>query len=610
MYTSFYGFREKPFSLSPDPRYLFLAASHAEALAHLLYGIEHGEGFIAITGEVGTGKTTLSRTLLQQLPTANEVAFILNPDLSAFDLLCAINEEFGLPTSGLSKREVHDQLNHFLLERNQAQRRVLLIIDEAQNLPTDTLEQVRLLSNLETDTAKLLQIILLGQPELEAKLHKPELRQLRQRITVWWKLAPLSVQETREYVQHRLRIASGGERRIFLDEALSAAHRLTGGIPRLINVLCDRALLAAYAENVLEVDTEIVKRVARELSGHEKVSFRDRLKEKFSGRGFARKNLHPLLIAGLSSIAILGASFGYFYWVSGGVDLWRGVRERATSPKRDLTASPTLFRVEDLLSISPETEVAALAKSGAADEKFAPVPWLLPEALPSRSLLQEDLPLSSVPFAQALAQTPPSTSYLCAANAMLQLWGMAPVASEALPMAGALLALEKQGLRTFWLHKATLDELQSVDQPALLIFSDENSVQRMVVLKHFDGERAILIGLDGETHFRVERAELEKQWSHSAVIPWRDFENLPDTLKPGTKGDTARWLQEQLRVLGLSMQEPSGIYDAQTASAVRRFQEQVHLGADGIVGVRTKLMLYGASPEYAVPKLRFVEDAG
>jgi general secretion pathway protein A len=266
MYTAFYGLREKPFSLTPDPRFLFLSASHREALAHLIYGIDQGEGFIAVTGEVGTGKTTLCRTLLQRLGTDTEVAFVFNPVLSGEELLRAISVEFGLIVEGRTRSELGDQLNQFLLETKRAGRRVLLIIDEAQNLSHDTLEEVRLLSNLETPTSKLIQILLFGQPELDDKLDSKQLRQLRQRISVRWRLEPLSMGETREYVRHRLRIASGGDHDdLFSDRALREVRRRGRGIPRLMNLLCDRSLLAGYGEGAREIGPELVHRAAREI---------------------------------------------------------------------------------------------------------------------------------------------------------------------------------------------------------------------------------------------------------------------------------------------------------------------------------------------------------
>jgi general secretion pathway protein A len=265
MYTPYYGFREKPFNLSPDPRFLYLSGSHREVLGHLVYGIEQGEGFMAITGEVGTGKTTLCRTLLRRLGAESEVAFIFNPTLTPLELLKAINSEFGLSTFGDSRPELTDALNDFLLEQRHEGRRVLLIVDEAQNLSTETLEQLRLLSNLETETSKLLQIVLLGQPELDQKLSAKDLRQLRQRISVWWHLGPLDAAETREYVRHRLRVAGAQERPIFTDAALRTLHQLSKGVPRVINLLCDRALLAGYADQKAQIGRRLVLRAAVEL---------------------------------------------------------------------------------------------------------------------------------------------------------------------------------------------------------------------------------------------------------------------------------------------------------------------------------------------------------
>lgn len=264
MYTEHYGLREKPFSLTPDPRYLYLSASHREALAHLLYGIEQGEGFIAVTGEVGTGKTTLCRTLLERVSDDAEVAYLFNPRLDGHELLQAIHRELGLPADG-SRAELMDRLNRFLLEASRKGRRVLVLVDEAQNLPVDTLEELRLLSNLETSTEKLLQIVLFGQPELDALLDSHELRQLRQRIGVRWRLETLTEPEARDYVRHRLRVAAGADSDLFSPAALRELRRRSRGVPRLVNLLADRALLAGYADGSARVERAHVGRAAREI---------------------------------------------------------------------------------------------------------------------------------------------------------------------------------------------------------------------------------------------------------------------------------------------------------------------------------------------------------
>jgi general secretion pathway protein A len=265
MYTEFYGLHEKPFALTPNPRFLFLSESHREAIAHLLYGIEQGEGFIAVTGEVGTGKTTLCRALLKMLGNDAEIAFVFNPTLSGDELLRAISIEFGLIIEGYTRVDLNRQLNEFLLETSREGKRALLIVDEAQNLDASTLEEIRLLSNLETSSSKLLQILLFGQPELDELLDSPELRQLRQRITVRWSLAPLTMAETKNYVRHRLRVAAGRECDLFSDKALKEVRRRALGIPRLINVICDRALLVSYTAGELKVGPSSIERAAREI---------------------------------------------------------------------------------------------------------------------------------------------------------------------------------------------------------------------------------------------------------------------------------------------------------------------------------------------------------
>ncbi len=265
MYTEFYGLSEKPFALVPDPRFLFLGASHHEALAHLLYGIEEGEGFIEVIGQVGTGKTTLCRTLVDRVGPEVDLAYIFNPSFSETELLAAINREFGLPSAGRSPAELVDELNRHLLARKAKGRRALLIIDEAQNIEPRVLEQIRLISNLETEREKLIQIVLIGQPELDELLERTDLRQLRQRITVRWSLEPFSAQETAAYLEHRLKIAGATGASPFSASAVRRIHRASGGVPRLINALADRTLLIGFGAGRRRVEAWDVPRAAREL---------------------------------------------------------------------------------------------------------------------------------------------------------------------------------------------------------------------------------------------------------------------------------------------------------------------------------------------------------
>jgi general secretion pathway protein A len=267
MYTSFFGLSEKPFAITPDPRYLYLSERHAEALAHLLYGINESGGFIQLTGEVGTGKTTVVRTLLSRVPHHADVAVILNPRVTPVEFLLTICEELGLPIEEADRdsvKQMIDALNRRLLSAHAEGRRIIVIVDEAQNLSAETLEQVRLLTNLETATQKLLQIILIGQPELRELLDRNDLRQLAQRITGRYHLQPLSRDETQGYVRHRLRVA-GASGEIFTAGALREVHRLSAGVPRVINVSCDRALLGAYTQETRKVTASLVRQAAGEV---------------------------------------------------------------------------------------------------------------------------------------------------------------------------------------------------------------------------------------------------------------------------------------------------------------------------------------------------------
>jgi general secretion pathway protein A len=555
MYTQFYGLREKPFSLSPDPRYLYLSDSHREAFAHLLYGIEQGEGFIAITGEVGTGKTTLCRTLLERLEPGTEVAFIFNPHLTGQELLQSVAAEFGLETGDDSPRRITERLNRFLLAKRREGRRVLLIVDEAQTLERDALEQVRLLSNLETSTSKLLQIILIGQPELDTMLESPDLRQLRQRISVRWQLHPLGANETRAYVRHRLRIAGGGKRDIFSELALREIHRHSRGIPRVVNLICDRALLAGYASGASEIGLGLVSQVERELAGG----------PRRAAVRAVRRSLWP-------AIALAG-----------------GVVCLA------LAASLVVLRFG--LPVPPEA-----ASPAATDPAGAPAPAA--EVVPIPPVASAPPPEPSLPreLGPALAVSPPSETGAIALDAMLARWDLPPIGAEGLTLTQVEAILAAEGFRTEHLEDATLHELATFDRPALLLLGAPEEVLRPVLLDRIEEGGAWLHGL-GLVPRRYPLSELQAVWHGSALVPWQEPVAMPDLLEPGMEGQAVQWLQRTLANLGYFDGDANGRYGPATAQAVRSFQRSAALEEDGTVGAITQLRLQEQLTAGQVPRL-------
>ncbi len=309
MYTRYFGLTDKPFSIAPDPHFLYLSELHREALAHLLYGIESSGCLVLLTGEVGTGKTTVSRCLVEQLPETTDIALILNPKLTAVELLSTICDELQIQggTPQATIKHLIDILNHRMLESHVQGRNTVLIIDEAQDLDPDIIEQLRLLTNLETNKEKLLKIILLGQPELRDLLSRKEFSQVNQRITSRYHLQPLQEHDVFAYIDHRIRIAGGGRSRLFSDKAVKRIAKLSKGIPRLINLLCDRALLGAYAEEKDRVDKNIVDKAAREVFGG------GRKEENRQGLLFSPLRLQSiLLIALLLALILTGTALVYF----------------------------------------------------------------------------------------------------------------------------------------------------------------------------------------------------------------------------------------------------------------------------------------------------------
>jgi general secretion pathway protein A len=307
MYEDYYGFTEKPFSLTPDPKYLFKSASHASAFELLQYAVRRREGFVVITGDIGTGKTTLCRALLEQVDRKTFTALVLNPFLSEEDLLRLVLQEFGVVSrdeirrgrlAGVTKQELIETLNEFLLSLQAIGAQALLIIDEAQTLPLQVLEQIRILSNLETEKEKLLQIVLVGQSNLKDLLRKPDLRQLDQRVSIRYDLKPLTADESAAYIQHRLSVAGGGAAVSFVPKALVRVHQFTGGIPRLINLLCDRALLTAYSAHTNRVAADLVDSAAASLELE---------RPRRSRIGWLRQRLAPFA-AGVLLAAMVGGS--------------------------------------------------------------------------------------------------------------------------------------------------------------------------------------------------------------------------------------------------------------------------------------------------------------
>lgn len=582
MYASFFGLNEKPFSITPDPRYLYLSRRHAEALAHLLYGVTDSGGFIQLTGEVGTGKTTVVRSLLEQLPEHAEVALVLNPRLSPQEFLLTICDELHVqaPDRG-SQKSVVDALNSHLLQTHAAGRRVVLIVDEAQNLSAEVLEQIRLLTNLETAKQKLLQIILIGQPELRDVLARSDLRQLAQRITGRYHLEPLEPDELRAYVRHRLEVA-GSRAEIFSAGALKALHQASGGVPRLVNVIADRALLGAWSQETPTVSAGLTRKAAKEVFG-------ERLR-----RRARRSPGAAAILLGLAGVAIA---------VAAGIATSM-IRERMAQPPVSSADQATGGRVERPAAADTSAAVAAppagavvLAPTTGPAE---PAAETLPEGATAPLPDQETAPVEPPPrLADQLAAGALATGTDTAFGALLARWGLAyrPDAGPACEQAAA------QGLQCL-LQRGTWGEIATLNRPAIIVLTDRAGRDHQLLLNRVRDDSAELLA--GESAVTVPLGDLLTLWFGEYLLLWRPEAGDGRVLSRNATGADVLWLRRVLGELRGTPVLPAGsaLYDPGLEAAVREFQRSRRLSVDGIAGAMTMIAVNDALGLGGRPRLR------
>ncbi len=546
MYLKMFGLNEKPFHITPNPRFIFLSKNHKEAFAHLLYGVRQRVGFLSLIGEVGTGKTTVLRTLLHQLEQSNhQVALIFNPCLSALELLHAIHREFSIPCAADEENlaRLHDSLNNFLLEQRQQGRTVVLVIDEAQNLEPAVLEQLRLLSNLETETDKLLQLIIVGQPELDEVLERHELRQLKQRLVVRYRLTKMDAEDTAAYIHHRLKVAGHQGGALFNDKAVQLIFRLTQGLPRLINILCDRAMLVAYTHERNRIDYATVREAQNELSGQEP--------------------LQPVRWPRYLLLALLVA----------------------------VTTVTLVFKPELLDSLfDPATQQTQQVQNPAPPEIAVPASLPIPPS-PATETTEPD-PLLSQRLKQMISNFSEADSGRLATSAVLERWGRPGLKELNLgvyrPIEAALRNRQISSIR----FDGDREKLLDFDSPAILtiVLPNLKGKRYLALLRVRDDKVLTVPQLTDDGWFPLRY--LTEIWFGKAVIPWNNIDALPYLDSPGRKHPGINRIQELLSIAGYPDLEISGIYDGATINAVSDLQKRTGLAPDGRVGAQTLLHLY------------------
>jgi len=571
MYNRFFGFKEKPFKLVPNPAYFYLSKSHEEALAHLNYAMSQGDGFVEITGEVGTGKTTLCRAFLESLNGTVEAAYIFNPKLSPKQLLRTINEEFGIKSEGDNTKDLIDTLNIFLMQKKASGKKVILLIDEAQNLNRNVLEQLRLLSNLETNRDKLLQIILVGQPELSQILNSHELRQLGQRITLSYQLGPLTFNESKEYIQYRIGIAANKTAIKFDRSAYRQIYKYSKGIPRLINIVCDRALLTAFVLNQFKITANITKTSIKELArrGHAKAY------------GLSTSTW-VLVSLSFLSILFLGAVFYH----------------------------PIVDKIADIFANPADQQTEGIAQTEKIDSQARHFPQQQESSDQIHSMAT--LPIGSaspaISLAAYLMNMDGRRSRQPALTHAMNLW---KTSTEVTPYLQGIdndqsyfrLSAKSSGL---FIHRieTDIDFLKKLNLPAILEFYPPGSPSPgYFTLSQINGDKIILQGRDETEWIVTNLEELEFYWSGVAYLPWKNFHSIWGTIPVQTYKDSVVTLKLLLQDLGFKDVAINDKYDRLAQDAVKSIQAKYGIPVDGYVGPLTKIILYKEKNSLEMPYL-------
>jgi general secretion pathway protein A len=529
MYTEYFGLKENPFSIAPDPAYFYISEKHQEALGHLMYAFTSDGGFVLLTGEVGTGKTTVCRRLLERAPENCDIAFILYPKLTGEELLAAICDEFGIihPGDGASSRILVSKIYNYLVDTHEKGRKAVLIVEEAQNLTDDVLEQIRLLTNLETNKQKLLQVIMLGQPELRNRLSQPGLLQLTQRITARYHLGPLSREDIEGYVNHRLSVAGLVRSTLFPPRVLKELFRLTKGVPRVINVLCDRALTGVYIQGKEQVDRRTLLAAAKEVSGNSSI------------HTFPTKAVTITVLC----LVLVGASSTMTYYFARS---HKATKETGESRTKSLGTPKAVVDLKVTTAPeSPKTEI---------------------------STIDEHTGMKSMENALQV---------------LLDRWQIKHrviTTSQSCKQVGAFGLACLEG-------KETLSALRGMNKPAILRFTDGDNKNRFVILTSLGDNTAGLLAGNGA--ITVDIKDLARRWSGDYLLLWRLPPGHQEKIAVGDSGPLVSWISKQLLLAegGKTGTNPDHTYTEKTAKQVREFQVTAGLIPDGLIGPKTLIHL-------------------